>query len=55
MLGVSLRDLQLKWNWAGEIPPTCPTDDIKKLTTNWMQSAYDMKQWAIIGKAYAQQ
>lgn len=36
-------------------PPTRWTDDLKRITTNWMQSAQDRRQWAEIGEAYIQQ
>lgn len=36
-------------------PPTRWTDDLKRMTTNWMQSAQDRRQWASIGEAYVQQ
>ena len=36
-------------------PPTRWTDDIKRITTNWMQSAQDRGQWAEMGEAYIEQ
>lgn len=36
-------------------PPTRWTDDIRRMTTNWMQSAQDRRQWAEMREAYIQQ
>lgn len=36
-------------------PPTRWTDDIKRIESNWMQSAQDRRQWKILGEAYIQQ
>lgn len=36
-------------------PPTRWTDDIRRMTTNWMESAQDRRQWAEMREAYIQQ
>lgn len=36
-------------------PPTRWTDDIKRITTNWIQTAQNRREWAEKGEAYVQQ
>lgn len=36
-------------------PPTRWTDDLKRVSTNWMQAAQDRRQWKLLREAYVQQ
>jgi len=36
-------------------PPTRWTDDITKITKNWIRSAQDRREWTQLGEAYVQQ
>lgn len=36
-------------------PPTRWTDDLKRISTNWMQTAQDRQQWKSLREAYVQQ
>lgn len=35
-------------------PPTRSTDEMKRITINWMQNAQYRTNWAIFGKTYIQ-
>lgn len=36
-------------------PPTRWTDDVKRVTTNWIQTAQDRHEWRLLREAYVQQ